>query len=43
MAGLDVEKWEVRFERRADARLGREVGVKCGLAMKPCFADGGVV
>jgi hypothetical protein len=30
------------LERRADARVGREV-VKCGRATKLCFADGGVV
>jgi len=43
MTGLDVEKWDVRFDSREDATVVLEVGVKWDRATKLCPADGGVV
>jgi hypothetical protein len=43
MAGLDVEKWDVRLDSREDATVILEAGVKWDRAAKLCVAVGGVV
>jgi hypothetical protein len=43
MAGLDVEKWDVIFDNREDARAVLDAGVKWDRVAKLYPADGGVV
>jgi hypothetical protein len=43
MVVVVVEKWDVRFDNREDARVTRDVGVKWARGMKLFPADGGAV